>query len=276
MKQIEVTIMGQSYVLGCPDGGEAALLDAVGAGRSRDERASAIAGKIKARERIAVLAALNLGYQLANRRPVRPVAATACVGAAPGAADAAAIDIDSLVQRIDNVLGAGRKAVLSRLARRRAPALEWHRPSHLRGFYISLNRCSREQGLGTSLGWCDRLASDEPEDRADLAHLNPWVQECGPRFAADTFLLQTAARPNGRSPVPMRHWLMKSEPSECSIDDLARAPRQTVPWVGVRSYQARNFMRDEMQVGDGVLFYHSSCARAGRRRTGAGGKPRLP
>ena len=61
----------------------------------------------------------------------------------------------------------------------------------------------------------------------------------------------------------MRHWLMKSEPTECSIDDLAGAPTQTVPWVGVRNYQARNFMRDEMRVGDGVLFYHSSCPEPG-------------
>ena len=59
------------------------------------------------------------------------------------------------------------------------------------------------------------------------------------------------------------YWLMKSEPAECSIDDLARAPRQTVPWVGVRNYQARNFMRDAMQPGDGVLFYHSSCPEPG-------------
>jgi len=58
-------------------------------------------------------------------------------------------------------------------------------------------------------------------------------------------------------------WLMKSEPAECSIDDLARAPHQTLPWTGVRNYQARNFMRDEMQAGDGVLFYHSSCAEPG-------------
>lgn len=58
-------------------------------------------------------------------------------------------------------------------------------------------------------------------------------------------------------------WLMKSEPAECSIDDLAAAPGQTVPWVGVRNYQARNFMRDAMRVGDGVLFYHSSCAEPG-------------
>ena len=61
----------------------------------------------------------------------------------------------------------------------------------------------------------------------------------------------------------MRYWLMKSEPTECSIDDLAAAPRHTVPWVGVRSYQARNFMRDDMQVGDSVLFYHSSCPEPG-------------
>jgi predicted RNA-binding protein with PUA-like domain len=56
---------------------------------------------------------------------------------------------------------------------------------------------------------------------------------------------------------------MKSEPDECSIDDLAKAPGQTVPWIGVRNYQARNFMRDGMQVGDGVLFYHSSCPQPG-------------
>jgi predicted RNA-binding protein with PUA-like domain len=59
------------------------------------------------------------------------------------------------------------------------------------------------------------------------------------------------------------HWLMKSEPAEASIDDLARAPQQTLPWTGVRNYQARNFMRDQMQPGDGVLFYHSSCAEPG-------------
>src|SRR5512140_2667470 len=55
------------------------------------------------------------------------------------------------------------------------------------------------------------------------------------------------------------YWLMKSEPDEFSIDDLARAPRKTTPWFGVRNYTARNFMRDAMRVGDGVLFYHSSC-----------------
>lgn len=56
---------------------------------------------------------------------------------------------------------------------------------------------------------------------------------------------------------------MKSEPDELSIDDALAAPDGTVPWVGVRNYQARNFMRDSMQVGDGVLFYHSSCAEPG-------------
>ena len=61
----------------------------------------------------------------------------------------------------------------------------------------------------------------------------------------------------------MRYWLMKSEPDEASIDHLARAPRHTLPWTGVRNYQARNFMRDMMQVGDGVLFYHSSCPEPG-------------
>lgn len=56
---------------------------------------------------------------------------------------------------------------------------------------------------------------------------------------------------------------MKSEPGECSVDDALAAPQSTVPWVGVRNYQARNFMRDAMQLGDGVLFYHSSCAEPG-------------
>lgn len=61
----------------------------------------------------------------------------------------------------------------------------------------------------------------------------------------------------------MRHWLMKSEPAEVSIDDLAAAPGKIVAWFGVRNYQARNFMRDDMRVGDLVLFYHSSCAEPG-------------
>lgn len=56
---------------------------------------------------------------------------------------------------------------------------------------------------------------------------------------------------------------MKSEPDECSIDDVLAAPGQKTAWSGVRNYQARNFMRDEMRVGDGVLFYHSSCDEPG-------------
>jgi predicted RNA-binding protein with PUA-like domain len=59
------------------------------------------------------------------------------------------------------------------------------------------------------------------------------------------------------------YWLMKAEPAEASVDDVLAMPRATVPWTGVRNYQARNFMRDAMQVGDGVLFYHSSCAEPG-------------
>ena len=66
------------------------------------------------------------------------------------------------------------------------------------------------------------------------------------------------------TPTPSRqYWLMKSEPDECSIDDALAAPDSTVPWTGVRNYQARNFMRDAMRVGDGVLFYHSGCAQPG-------------
>ena len=72
--------------------------------------------------------------------------------------------------------------------------------------------------------------------------------------------MTTPTTPCARAP---RYWLMKSEPDECSIDDALAAPQATVAWTGVRNYQARNFMRDEMQVGDGVLFYHSSCPEPG-------------
>ena len=96
MKQIEVTILGQSYMLGCPDGGEALLRAAVS---TVDQEMSAIrdAGKVKARERMAVLAALNLAYQLADNRPV----------ASPLAANAAASndEVQSLIHRIDQALG---------------------------------------------------------------------------------------------------------------------------------------------------------------------------
>lgn len=102
MKQMEVTIMGQSYLLGCPDGGEAALSKAVA---QVDKEMSAIrdAGKVKARERIAVLAALNLAYQLAEGQA--PVAAkTAAATAAQPATDVPA-DIDGLIRRLDEALG---------------------------------------------------------------------------------------------------------------------------------------------------------------------------
>jgi predicted RNA-binding protein with PUA-like domain len=61
----------------------------------------------------------------------------------------------------------------------------------------------------------------------------------------------------------MKYWLMKSEPDECSIDDVLGFKNRTTPWSGVRNYQARNFMLKEMSVGDGVLFYHSSCPEPG-------------
>lgn len=61
----------------------------------------------------------------------------------------------------------------------------------------------------------------------------------------------------------MRYWLMKSEPYEFHIDDFAALPNQTVAWEGVRNYQARNFMRHQMAIGDQVLFYHSCCKDPG-------------
>jgi len=61
----------------------------------------------------------------------------------------------------------------------------------------------------------------------------------------------------------MPNWLMKSEPEEFSIDDLRQRPNQTEPWNGVRNYQARNLIRDEMQKGDLAFFYHSSCEEPG-------------
>jgi len=61
----------------------------------------------------------------------------------------------------------------------------------------------------------------------------------------------------------LNFWLMKSEPDEFSIDDLIRAKNQTTPWFGVRNYQARNYMRDGMTVGDRAFFYHSSCPEPG-------------
>jgi cell division protein ZapA len=101
MKQMEVTIMGQSYILGCPEGGEVSLLEAVG---SVDREMSAIrdGGRVKARERIAVLAALNLAYALAERPAApAPVAPQANDGAPPSA-----VDIDALIHRLDQALGA--------------------------------------------------------------------------------------------------------------------------------------------------------------------------
>jgi cell division protein ZapA len=95
MKQMEVTILGQSYLLGCPEGGELALLEAVG---NVDREMSAIrdGGKVKARERIAVLAALNLAYALAGRPPAKTAAPV------PNGD----VDVAGLIARIDQALGA--------------------------------------------------------------------------------------------------------------------------------------------------------------------------
>jgi cell division protein ZapA len=100
MKQVEVTILGQVYMLGCPDGGEALLATAVNA---VDKEMTAIrdGGKVKARERIAVLAALNLAYQLAEKGSA-PLAAANGSGNSMGASQA---EIDALVRRIDAALG---------------------------------------------------------------------------------------------------------------------------------------------------------------------------
>ena len=101
MKQMEVTILGQSYLLGCPEGGEASLLEAV-ANVDREMGAIRDSGKVKARERIAVLAALNLAYALAGKPSGR-----APDTAAADAADAAtAPDLDALMRRIDHALSA--------------------------------------------------------------------------------------------------------------------------------------------------------------------------
>jgi cell division protein ZapA len=101
MQQVEVTILGQGYVLACPEGGEGLLADAV-AQVDREMSAIRDAGKVKARERIAVLAALNLAYQLAERAaaPPAPPPAPAAALAEPGD-----VDLDGLIQRIDQALG---------------------------------------------------------------------------------------------------------------------------------------------------------------------------
>lgn len=102
MKQMEVTILGQSYLLGCPEGGEVALLEAVG---NVDREMSAIrdGGKVKARERIAVLAALNLAYALAGRPPAKTPASAASAASTSSSGD---VDIDRLIARLDQALGA--------------------------------------------------------------------------------------------------------------------------------------------------------------------------
>jgi cell division protein ZapA len=100
VKQLEVTILGQSYILGCPDGGEA-LLGAAVANVDREMSSIRDAGKVKARERIAVLAALNLAYQLADRAP----RAAAPTGPTRASSSAGEPDLEALIQRVDAALG---------------------------------------------------------------------------------------------------------------------------------------------------------------------------
>lgn len=73
-----------------------------------------------------------------------------------------------------------------------------------------------------------------------------------------------------------RYWLMKSEPSECSVESVLARPDRRIPWFGIRNYQARNFMRDDMQVGDIVFFYHSSCPQPGIAGLARVAGPALP
>lgn len=61
----------------------------------------------------------------------------------------------------------------------------------------------------------------------------------------------------------MRYWLVKADPSDISVDDLRNRPNGTIAWYGIRNYQSRNFMRDQMSVGDQILFYHSNCKQPG-------------
>jgi cell division protein ZapA len=98
MKQVEVTILGQVYMLGCPEGGEALLASAV-ASVDREMTSIRDSGKVKARERIAVLAALNVAYQLAERP------AASAVPASDAALTEGHVDLDELVRRVDAALG---------------------------------------------------------------------------------------------------------------------------------------------------------------------------
>ncbi|MBX3449778.1 MAG: EVE domain-containing protein [Planctomycetaceae bacterium] len=78
-----------------------------------------------------------------------------------------------------------------------------------------------------------------------------------------SFFVSGPSTCSAKAPAVLRYWLFKSEPSAFSIDTLADSPSQTAPWDGVRNYQARNFLRDEVRVGDRVLFYHSREAPLG-------------
>ena len=146
MKQLEVTILGQSYLLGCPDGGEA-LLGAAVANVDREMSSIRDAGKVKARERIAVLAALNLAYQLAERAP----RAARRASGPSSAGDSVQIDVDAALGDERHCCDFGQLTITCR-SRRIVLSVA------LAGVLYFLEPMLFEQGLGTSHGGCDRLA----------------------------------------------------------------------------------------------------------------------
>jgi predicted RNA-binding protein with PUA-like domain len=112
------------------------------------------------------------------------------------------------------------------------------------------------------MGWRDPLNGSRHR-RPHRARAGTPIMRGDPALGAGFRLAHGHRIPDARGSHGMRHWLMKSEPDEVSIDDLARAPNKTIAWFGVRNYQARNYMRDDMRVGDLAFFYHSSCPEPG-------------
>ncbi len=117
-----------------------------------------------------------------------------------------------------------------------------------------------------------RLVAASLRQTCEVPYLNPWFESmacsgtCGGCHSQASQSVGGVQQRRSQSflylphkMTPMNYWLMKSEPGEFSIDDLGARPRQTEPWDGVRNYQARNMMRDQMAPGDPVFFYHSNC-----------------
>src|SRR2546428_518794 len=123
------------------------------------------------------------------------------------------------------------------------------------------------------LGRTYRVACEDNEREALMQAVGPPYRKMHrnsrARKATTLFSQGSGAEPTGTSggrfsrAKEMNYWLMKSEPDECSIDEVLAAPGQKTAWSGVRNYTARNFMRDKMRIGDAVFFYHSSCPEPG-------------